>query len=195
MTSAAIIIHTKWQLKQVKELLDQMQPPRLNWALRNAVNDTAKQLERQAERDVAKATSIPGRRVKARIYIRPMATADLLEATVHGSKSPIPLKIFKAKETPIGVTVRIWGKKQLLPNAFIRGGKFPDRKDLGMDGHIFARISKNRSPIHKGSGATIAEAMVQQVISNALVKLSQEHMLVNLKRQFDRYSRSRSARH
>jgi len=195
MTSAAIIIHTKWQLKQVKELMDQLQPPRLNWALRNAVNDTAKQVERQAERDVAKAASIPGKRVKAGIYIRPMATADLLEATVRGSKSPLPLKIFKAKETPAGVTVRIWGKKQVLPHAFIRGGKFPDRKDLGMGGHIFARIGKNRSPIRKVPGATIAEAMVQPAISNALVKLGQERMLVNLKRQLDRYSRSRSVRH
>jgi len=112
----------------------QLQPPRLNWALRNAVNDTAKQIERQAEREMAKAASIPGKRVEAGIYIRPMATADLLEATVRGSKSPILLKIFKAKETLAGVTVRIWGKKQVLPHAFIRSGKFPDRKDLGMGG-------------------------------------------------------------
>lgn len=188
----AITVHAKWQTAEIKALMRKLQAPRLNQALSVAVNDSARQVERTAERIVAKELSIPAKRAKIGIWVRPFSTPATLSATVRGSKSPIPLKSFSAKETPKGVSARIWGKRTIYPGRFIRGGTFPGRVDLSMGGHVFVRSGKSRLPIEKEPGAAIAEAFAKQAVSAALVSHGQERIIANVRRQLDRYTRSRN---
>ncbi|GAA5108770.1 hypothetical protein GCM10023261_11210 [Bartonella jaculi] len=117
-----LIIHQEWYLQQVKDTFTNLQAPRLNWALRNAINTAAKQVERFTEKQVADISSAQSKRVKKGVYIKGKATAKFLETDIIGSGTPLPLKFFKAKETKRGVTYTMFGKKQILPHGFIKGG-------------------------------------------------------------------------
>jgi len=189
-----ITVHAKWQTAEIRELTAKLQAPRLNQALSVAVNDSARQVERAAERLIAKTLSIPAARAKTGVWVRPFSTPATLSATVRGSKSPIPLKVFAAKEAAKGVSARIWGRRTIYPGAFIMGGNFPNRVALGMGGNVMKRVGKSRLPITKVPGAAIAEAMVNDAVSSALVAQSQERIIANVRRQLDRYTRARGKR-
>lgn len=189
---SGLVITAKWQTREIKELMRRLQAPRLSQALSASVNDTARQVERKSEQVIAKRLSIPPKRAKIGIWVRPFSTPKTLMATVRGSGSPIPLSAFDAHETDEGVVATIWGSTQLHPGAFIKGGAFPLRVDLKMGGHVFHRVGSKRLPIARSKGAAISEAMANDTISNVLVTHGKERLLVNLKRQLDRYSRSRT---
>jgi hypothetical protein len=186
-----LVITAKWQTAEVKALMRRLQAPRLNQALSVAVNDSARQLESKSEQVIAKRLSIPSKRAKIGIWIRPYSTPKTLTATVRGSGSPIPLSAFNAHESDDGVVATIWGAKLLHPGAFIKGGGFPDRVELKMGGHVFHRIGSKRLPIERSKGAAIAEAMAEDTISSVLVSHGKDRLMANLMRQLDRYSRTK----
>lgn len=189
-------IQAEWRTARLMKYLRHLHGERLNQALSVAVNDTARQVERQAERLVAKELSIKAKRARQGIFIRPVSTPKTLSATIRGSNSEIPLKAFNAREQGSGVTARIWGKRQFHAGAFIFGGRGANRgADLGMGGHVFYRkgrtwIAKGkRGPISKAKGASIGEAMAKAAIATAIERHAEERLQANVLRQFDRYTR------
>ena len=185
-----VIIKADWRKKQFDEYVKHLKAPRLNQALSVATNQAARQVERQAERLVAKELSIKAKRARQGIYIRPVSTPKTLSATIRGSYSEIPLKAFDARERGSGVTARIWGKRQFYPGAFIFGGRGANRgADLGMGGHVFYRKGKGRLPIGKAKGASIGEAMNKAAIAKAIETHADERLTANVMRQLERYSR------
>ncbi|OHV85981.1 hypothetical protein LCM4579_00010 [Ensifer sp. LCM 4579] len=181
-------------------MMRQLSAPKLNIALTKAVNDSAVQVERKAESLVAKTLSIPAKRAKLGIWIRPRATPQTLTATVRGSASEIPLKAFHAKEVEGGVVARIWGSAVKHPGAFIFGGPDNNRnRDLGMGGHVFHRLGKTwtgkgkRGPIARARGGKISEAMAQDAVSTANERYAIERLQVNVLRQLDRATRRRGS--
>ncbi len=150
--------------------------------------------ERQSGKS-GKTLSLPMKRVRSGIFVRPFSTAKTLTAIVCGSGSPIPLKVFDAHETEDGVVATIWGAKRLHPGAFIKGGTFPNRVELSIPGfNVYHRAGTKRLPIEKTPGAAIAEAMVESAVSNTLVRIGRDRMMANVMRQLDRYSRSWSGK-
>ncbi|ATO57155.1 hypothetical protein [Bartonella sp. 1-1C] len=182
-----LIIHQKWYLQQAKDTFTNLQAPRLNWALRNAVNTAAKQVERFTEKQIADATSAQPKRVKKGVYIKDKATAKFLETDVIGSGIPIPLKFFNTKETKRGVTYKMFGKQQILPHGFIKGGNFPRRVELKkMKGNVFQRVDGDKFPIAKQEGPSIATVMSKPEIENAIIKKANERLIENIQRQLER---------
>ncbi|OPB31410.1 hypothetical protein [Bartonella sp. AR 15-3] len=182
-----LIIHQKWYLQQVKDTFTNLQAPRLNWALRNAVNTSAKQVERFAEKQIADITSAQSKRIKRGIYIKEKATAKLLETDIIGSGTPIPLKFFQAKETKRGVTYTMFGKKEILPHGFIKGGNFPKRVELKkMKGNVFQRVDGDKFPIAKQEGPSIAAVMSKPDIGSAIVQYANERLTKNIQYQLAR---------
>ncbi|WP_254475268.1 hypothetical protein [Bartonella sp. B1098] len=181
-----LIIHQEWYLQQVKDTFSNLQAPRLNWALRNAVNTAAKQVERFTEKQVAYLSSAQPKRVKKGVYIKDKATAQFLETDIIGSGTPLPLKFFQAKETKHGVTYTIFGKQQILPHGFIKGGSFPKRVDLKMGGNVFQRADGDQFPIAKQEGPSIATVMSKPEITNAIVKKANERLIENIQSQLKR---------
>ncbi|WP_196794042.1 hypothetical protein [Bartonella sp. DB5-6] len=182
-----LIIHQKWYLQQVKDTFTSLQAPRLNWALRNAVNTAAKQVERFAEKQIADVTSAKPKRVKKGVYIKGKATAKFLETDIIGSGTPIPLKFFQAQETKQGVTYKMLGKKEILPHAFICGGKFPKRVTLKMGNNVFQRADGDQFPIAKQEGPSIAGVMSKPEIASAIVKEANERLIANIQYQLARH--------
>lgn len=182
-----LIIHQEWYLQQVKDTFTNLQAPRLNWALRNAVNTAAKQVERFTEKQVADLSSAQPKRVKKGVYIKEKATAKFLETDIIGSGTPIPLKFFKAKETKRGVTYTLFGKKEILTHGFIKGGNFPKRVELKkMNGHVFQRVDSDKFPIAKQEGPSIAKVMSKPEIANAIAQYASERLTKNIQRQLKR---------
>ncbi|GAA4667171.1 hypothetical protein [Bartonella pachyuromydis] len=181
-----LIIHQKWYLQQVKDTFTNLQAPRLNWALRNAINTAAKQVERFTEKQVADSSSAQSKRVKKGVYIKGKATAKFLETDIIGSGTPLPLKFFKAKETKRGVTYTMFGKQEILPHGFIKGGRFPKRVDLKMGGNVFQRADGDQFPIAKQEGPSIAKVMSKPEIANAIAQYASERLTKNIQRQLAR---------
>lgn len=191
--SGEIIIRTSWDTRGVKELMRELTPPRLNQALSAAVNISAEQVERKAESLVTKAISLPSKRVKKGIWVRPKSNAATLTAVVRGSGSLIPLKVFSAKEKGGGVTAKIWGASTFYPGGFIYGGpKGGHNKPLGMGDHVFKRSGASRFPIERIPGASIADAMSQEAVMAANESFGVERLEANVLRQLKRYAFKRS---
>ncbi len=170
----------------MKDTFTNLQAPRLNWALRNAVNTSAKQVERFAEKQIADVTSAQSKRVKKGVYIKGKATAKLLETDIIGSGTPIPLKFFQARETKRGVTYTMFGKKEILPHGFICGGKFPKRVTLKMGNNVFQRADGDQFPIAKQEGPSIAGVMSKPKIASTIVKKANERLIANIQYQLAR---------
>lgn len=182
-----LIIHQKWYLQQVKDTFTSLQAPRLNWALRNALNTAAKQVERFTEKQVADISSAKIKRIKRGVYIKEKATARFLETDIIGSGTPIPLKFFKAKETKRGVTYKMFGKQEILPHGFIKGGSFPKRVELKkLKGNVFQRVDGDQFPIAKQEGPSIAKVMSKPEITSAIVQYANERLTQNIQRQLAR---------
>ncbi|WP_375629827.1 hypothetical protein [Bartonella sp. TT67HLJMS] len=181
-----LIIHQKWYLQQAKDTFTSLQAPRLNWALRNALNTTAKQVERFTEKQVADISSAQIKRIRRGVYIKEKATARFLETDIIGSGTPIPLKFFKANETKRGVTYTLFGKKEILPHGFICGGKFPKRVTLKMGNNVFQRADGDQFPIAKQEGPSIAGVMSKPKIASTIVKKANERLIANIQYQLAR---------
>ncbi|WP_375702197.1 hypothetical protein [Bartonella sp. AA89HNZF] len=182
-----LIIHQKWYLQQVKDTFTSLQAPRLNWALRNALNTAAKQVERFTEKQVADISSAQIKRIRRGVYIKEKATARFLETDIIGSRTPIPLKFFKVNETKRGVTYTLFGKKEILPHGFIKGGSFPKRVELKkLNGNVFQRADGDKFPIAKQEGPSIAGVMSKPEIASAIAQYANERLTKNIQRQLSR---------
>ncbi|WP_375693325.1 MULTISPECIES: hypothetical protein [unclassified Bartonella] len=182
-----LIIHQKWYLQQVKDTFTSLQAPRLNWALRNALNTAAKQVERFTEKQVADISSAQIKRIRRGVYIKEKATARFLETDIIGSGTPIPLKFFKVNETKRGVTYTLFGKKEILPHGFIKGGSFPKRVELKkLNGNVFQRADGDQFPIAKQEEPSIARVMSKPEITSAIAQYANERLIANIQYQLAR---------
>ncbi|WP_375686244.1 hypothetical protein [Bartonella sp. AP65SXKL] len=182
-----LIIHQKWYLQQAKDTFTSLQAPRLNWALRNALNTAAKQVERFTEKQVADISSAQIKRIRRGVYIKEKATARFLETDIIGSGTPILLKFFKVNETKRGVTYTLFGKKEILPHGFIKGGSFPKRVELKkLNGNVFQRADGDKFPIAKQEGPSIARVMSKPEIASAIAQYANERLTKNIQRQLSR---------
>ena len=133
---------------------------------------------------------MPAERTRKGIYIKPASTPSTLSATVLGSASEVPLKVFRAREVPGGTVATIWGAKTFHPDAFIEGGIFPGKRvELPMGGHVFVRKGKGRLPIQKAKGAAISEAMNEGAVKHSIERVADQRLEANVMRQLDRATR------
>lgn len=111
----------------------------------------------------------------------------IYDMTTRGGN--IRLKYLRPKETPAGVVARPFGKATLYPGSFMRGGLFPDRKEVPQfNGHVYYRLNRSGSkitfarsgvfiPVEMSSGATVAAfhrvgaPLLEQRVAAALDKL------------------------
>ncbi|MET3559848.1 hypothetical protein ABID39_000526 [Bartonella japonica] len=119
--------------------------------------------------------------------LKEKATAKFLETDIIGSGTPIPLKFFQAKETKRGVTYKMFGKSEILPHAFIKGGSFPKRVKLKrMSGNVFQRANGDQFPIEKQSGPSIAEVVSKSEIASSIAQYANERLIKNIQHQIAR---------
>lgn len=143
-------------------------------ALVRAVNHTGDKARTQMRRVLVKQTGLTMKTIRKAVTSKQAWDGSPYEIKSRGGN--IRLKYFKARETRKGVTAAPWGKRQIYPHTFIKGGLFTDakqrrawhplltalgRKPLNMGGHVFIRLGKRKLPIEAvKSGLFIPTEMV-----------------------------------
>ena len=98
-----------------RALPDQIMKP----AVTSAINKVAALARTQAVREMKQIYALPASALRRAIFVN-RATRTTLTATLKAEGSPLPLILFKARQTKKGVTYEIKrGRRVLFPHAFI----------------------------------------------------------------------------
>ncbi len=114
-------------------------------ALIRAVNHTGDKARTQMRRVLVAQTGLTTKTIRKAVKSKRAFNGGAYEIKARGGD--VRLKYFKARETSKGVSAAPWGKRQIYPHTFIKGGKFPKRVALNMGGHVFERAGKGRYPL------------------------------------------------
>jgi hypothetical protein len=129
-------------------------------ALARALNHTGAKARTRMIRSLTAQTGLP-RKVIVKALQKKTAREGGLAFVIKSKGGNIRLKYFDARETRKGVTAAPWGKRRLYPGAFIKGGRFPNRVALKLNGQVFERRGRVRKPIDVVlSGVFIPKEMV-----------------------------------
>ncbi|MDX6806330.1 hypothetical protein [Terrihabitans rhizophilus] len=128
---------------------------------RRALNEAGRDTKTATGRALAKQTGLKVKTTRKALR-ESKASSGTLEYKLTGSGGDISLKHFGARETRGGVSAAPFGRREVYDGTFMKGGKFPNRKDIGKGGHVFERTSFGRLPIRKvKSGVIIPREMVK----------------------------------
>lgn len=185
------IINMRWADRNLSKYGNRLK--RLNKefpkVLPRIVNQVGNRSKTIVIRTLTKETGLP-RQVIVKAIGNPLAARPgryVYDMITRGGN--IRLKYLRPKETPAGVVARPFGKATLYPGSFMRGGHFPDRKDVSQfNGHVYYRLNSSGSkitfarsgvfiPVEMSQGATVeafhktAAPLLDQRVSAALDKL------------------------
>jgi hypothetical protein len=134
---------------------------RVPLALARAVNHTGAKARTAMIGALVPQTGLKYRTLRRALKQRQMWPGRSGAYVIRASGGNIRLKYFAARETLRGVSAAPWGRRQVYPGTFIKGGRFPGRIDLGMGGQVFRRAGgAGRTPIEiVRSGLYIGEEM------------------------------------
>ena len=153
------------------------------------VNQVGNRAKTQVIRNLTKQTGLPRKTIVKAIGDPGVARRGKLSYEMVTRGGDIRLKYLGAKETRKGVVAKPFGKRMLFAGSFMKGGKFPNRKDVPQfNGHAYHRLNKSGSkitytrsgvfiPVEMTTGATkaaferLAAPLLQQRVDDAIRKL------------------------
>lgn len=187
---------TKADFSKGHAQLDQLAQNIRALAIPRAINTLSDQAETAGFRKAGSVYGIPVRSL-AQYATRKSATADDPEASITVEGSGLPLSLFSPQQTRKGVSVKIKGRRVVIPHAFMGKGKLPQ-------GHVFARGSyggkgiqstgersgafvfgKKRLPIAKLFTFTPADAFGADEVRQAMDERVNEQTPSVLRRELD----------
>ncbi len=162
---------------------------RLPQALPRLVNEVGARARTQVVRKLAGQTGLPRKTIVKAVGDPARARPGKLSYEMVTRGGNIRLKYLAPKETLPGVVARPWGKRTLFAGTFMRGGRFPARKDVAkFGGHVWRRLGGSRRfivqarsgmliPVEMTTGATraafeaTAAPLLQQRLDALLARL------------------------
>ena len=135
------------------------------------INQVGNRAKTQVIRHLTKQTGLPRKTIVKAVGVNPANTRSLsYEMKTRGGN--IRLKYLKPRETRTGVTAAPWGKRQLYPGTFMKGGAFPIRKTVArFDGHVFRRLNTTGTKITQvRSGMYIPTEMTKGATAAAFMR-------------------------
>ncbi|WP_336279230.1 hypothetical protein [Bartonella sp. CB175] len=171
----------------IQDLMYQLQTPRLQHTLINAVNATATALKCKSTNLVAEKLGVPKEnkyRVAKEISVTKKATANKMNATVTGDTNRLPLRIFPHQEQlQSGTIIKISGEDRMYRGAFHMGGKFPNRVPLKVGGGNIFKKSESKTRRIKSKNGTYLGYGIRKVkgisVTNVLEKITSQEKLSN----------------
>jgi hypothetical protein len=139
-------------------------PKKSRQAINRAVNRAGDMTRTAMRRALVKQTGLKSKTVGRALRTKrsSWSTDQALAYTITVRGGDIRLKHFSARETRAGVSAKPFGVRKLFAGAFIKGGRFPDRKTLNFGGQVMQRIGRDRLPIEVvTSGVVLPEQVVQ----------------------------------
>lgn len=128
-------------LADLFKMAEQQAPQAIARAIRRTGDMTATQVVRALVKQTGLKRAVIVRAVKK----MPRGATYLLKS--RGGN--VSLKYFGARETRRGVSAAPWNKRRVFSGAFTKGGLFPNRVGLSLNGQVFARAGSSRLPIVK----------------------------------------------
>lgn len=153
------------------------------------INQVGNRSKTQVIRSLTKQTGLPRKTIVKAIGDPGVARVRKLSYEMVTRGGDIRLKYLGPRETRKGVVAKPFGKRMLFAGSFMKGGKFPNRKDVPkFNGHVFHRLNKSgtkitytrsgvRIPVEMTRGATkaaferTAAPLLQQRVDDAIRKL------------------------
>ena len=160
-----------WQnvesLRRFDNALKALGDKKMRAVANRAVNRAGDAARTQVRRELPKQTGLSRKLIVQAVRVTRSSPATLTyRMTSFGGD--IALKHFGARETRGGVSAAPFGQRKVFPGTFIMGGRFPNRVDIGMGGHVFERTGTGRFPIEKQkSGVIIPAEMVKGATKDA----------------------------
>jgi hypothetical protein len=138
------------------------------------VNQVGNRAKTIVIRELTKQTGLPRATIVRAIGNPSGARPGKLYYDMTTQGGNIRLKFLRPKETPAGVVARPFGKPTLYPGSFMRGGLFPDRKDVPrFNGHVFYRLNGSGTKItFARSGVYIPKEMTTGATSAAFHRVA-----------------------
>lgn len=132
----------------------------------NQVGDRAKT---QVVRNLTKQTGLPRKTIVTAVGDPRRAYSTKLSYELVTKGGNIRLKYLRPRETMRGVVARPFGKSTLYPGAFLKGGAFPERKEVSrFKGHAFYRLNNSGTRItYARSGVFIPVEMTRGATAKA----------------------------
>lgn len=145
-------------------------------ALTRAINHTGNKATTQMVRALAAQTGLKIKTTRKALKKKNASGAGGA-FTITSRGGNIRLKFFKARETRKGVSAAPWNKRRTYAGVFMRGGHFPKRVDLGMNGATVKRAGKSRYPLKTvKSGLFIPTEMIKDQSAAAFYSTAQREL-------------------
>ncbi len=184
-------ITVTWANDELEKFGDRLTELRLTFpkVLPRIINQVGGRARTQVVRALTKQTGLPRQTIEKAIGNPGRAHAGSLSYEMRTRGGNIRLKYLRPHETEEGVVAYAFGKATLYPGAFLKGGSFPNRKDVPkFDGHAMVRNRSSgrdytfarsgvRIPVEMTTGATkaafehVAMPLLQARVEAALRKL------------------------
>lgn len=130
----------------------------------------------QVIRSLTRQTGLKRQVIVRAVRIKRPSYIDLSYA-MKAAGGDISLKYFDPRETRKGVSAKPFGKRQLFPSTFMKGGRFPSRTGTVFNGHVVKRVGSDRFPIEvQKSGVIIPEQMVAGETAAAFQRVVRENL-------------------
>lgn len=135
-----------------------------------AVNRTGDMARTQVRRTLTKQTGLPRKTIVAAVKTK-RSSAATRSYRMDAAGGDVALRFFQPKETARGVSAKPFGKRKVFAHTFMRGGLFPNRKELNLGGHVFmpnlAKHGWGRPFTRQKSGVVIPAEMVKGATKEA----------------------------
>ena len=153
--------------KQITEL-----NARFPVVLPRIVNQVGDRAKTQVVRTLTKQTGLPRATIVKAVGDPNRAHRGRLSYEMVTRGGNIRLKYLAPRETRPGVVAKPWGKRQLYPGTFMKGGRWPNRVEApALQGHVWRRLNASGTKITQArSGMFIPTEMTTGATKAAFEK-------------------------
>ena len=132
-----------------------------NAGIARAINHTGDKAKTQMIRTLTVQTGLQRKTIVKALHVTRASGGGSMSYAIRSAGGDVSLKYFGARETAAGVSAAPFGHRRIFAGSFMKGGRFPKRVPLRMNGQVMQRDGGSRMPIHKvKSGLYIPNEMV-----------------------------------
>lgn len=137
------IISAKWADNHLTQFAGKIERLKSDFpkVLPRIINQVGNRAKTQVVRHLTKQTGLPRKTIVKAIGNPGTARPGKLSYEMVTRGGDVRLKYLAPRETRKGVTANPFGKRTLFAGSFMKGGRFPNRKDVKQfDGHVYRRF-------------------------------------------------------
>lgn len=160
-------------------------PKKSAQAINRAVNRAGDMTRTAMRKALVKQTGLKSRTITKSLRTT-RSNYQRLAYVMRVKGGDIRLKHFAARETRQGVSANPFASRRILPGTFMKGGRFPDRKELRFGGQVLRRIGRGREFEVVRSGVVLPEQVVTGASINAFETVGRAKLVERMSHELNR---------